>query len=66
MQFGAQFRFEDRCREKQISRQDDEARLARREVSASQISERNGFFSVLDPSKARLLIRRAHVRIDDK
>jgi hypothetical protein len=66
MRYGAPFRFEDRCREKQISRQSDEARLARGEVSAAQLSARNGFFSALDSSKARLLVRRARVRINDK
>jgi hypothetical protein len=66
MRYGPPFRFEDRSREKQISRQNDEARLARGEVSAAQLSERNGFFSVLDRSKARLLVRRARVRTEDK
>lgn len=41
-------------------------KYARGEVSAAQLSERNGFFSVLDRSKAKLLVRRARVRIDDK
>lgn len=66
MRYGAPFRFEDRCREKQLSRQNDEARLVRGEVSAAQMSERNEFFSVLDRAKAKLLVRRGHVRIDGK
>lgn len=61
----AGFRFEDRRLEKESSRRDDEARLARGEVKASDLREANGFFSVLDRSKARLVVRRARVRIDD-
>jgi len=66
MRYGAPFRFADRCREMRISRQSDEARLARSEVAAAQLSERNGFFSMLDRSKARLLVRRTHVKIGGK
>jgi hypothetical protein len=69
MQFGAPSRFEDRCREKQISRQNDEARLASGEISAAELNRANGFFSPLfeHPGvKVKLLVRRARVRIDDK
>jgi len=61
----AGFRFEDRRREKENSRRNDEARLERGEVKAADLRETNGFFSVLDRSKARLVARRARIRIDD-
>jgi hypothetical protein len=61
----ADFRFEDRRREKESFRRNDEARLAHGEVKASDLREANGFFSVLDRSKARLVVRRARIRIDD-
>jgi hypothetical protein len=59
----AQFRFEDRRREKELSREQDELRLARGEVQPSKVRDKNGFFSVLDRSMAKLLVRRARVRI---
>lgn len=65
MGVGASFRFEDLRLEKELSRRDDEARLARGEVKPSDLQNRNGFFSVLDRSKARLVVRRARIRIDD-
>jgi hypothetical protein len=57
------FDVDDRRREKELSRQHDEQRLARGEISASQVSDQNAFFSVLDRSKAKLLIRRARILI---
>ncbi len=61
----ADFRVKDRHLENESSRRDDEARLERGEVKASDLREANGFFSVLDRSKARLVARRARIRIDD-
>jgi hypothetical protein len=40
-------------------------RLARGEVKASGLREANGFFSVLDRSKARLVVRRGRIKIVD-
>ncbi|MBB5046975.1 hypothetical protein HNR60_001724 [Rhodopseudomonas rhenobacensis] len=48
----------DRRAEKEAARRDDEARMARGEVVD------NGFFSVLDRSKARLLTRRRRAKLD--
>lgn len=65
MSIAASFRFDDRRREKELSRQNDEACLARGEIKPSDLNASNGFFSVLDRSKAKLLIRRAHIKIND-
>lgn len=65
MAIEAGFRFEDLRLEKEFCRRNDEARLARGEVKASDLRAANGFFSVLDRSKARLVIRRARIRVDD-
>lgn len=46
-----------RQREKQASRERDAARLA----AGEQVD--NGFFSALDRSKAKLIVRRAKIRI---
>ncbi len=46
-------------REKQASRERDAARLA----AGEQVD--NGFFSVLDRSKVKLVVRRAKIRIAD-
>lgn len=52
------------CRaEKQRSRDVDLARLASKQISAKQLRDKNGFFSSLDRSKARLLVRRASVAL---
>jgi hypothetical protein len=55
------FSVKDRRAEKQRSRDIDLARLASRQISAKELREENGFFSLLDRSKARLLVRRASV-----
>ena len=47
MRSGANYSFDDRRREKEISRRDDEARLARGESQPGELRDRNGFFSVL-------------------
>jgi hypothetical protein len=52
-----------RQREKQEARDRDEHLIVRGQVDSRQIAERNGFFSALDPSRARLVRRRAEVRI---
>jgi hypothetical protein len=64
MDMAANFSFDDRRREKELSRRDDEVRLARGDIKPAELRDRNGFFSVLDRSKARVLVRRARIRID--
>jgi hypothetical protein len=64
MRLGANYSFDERRREKAVSRRDDEARLARGEIRPAEMRDRNGFFSVLDRSKAKLLVRRARIKID--
>lgn len=59
------FHFEDRRLEKELSRREDLARLERGEISQADLAQRNGLFSALDPSKAKVIARRARVRIDD-
>lgn len=53
----------DRREEKQRSREADFARLASEQISAKEFREENGFFSSLDRSKAKLLVRRALVAL---
>lgn len=48
----------DRAREKQEARDRDESMLVSGDVTAEQLTQRNGFFSALDPSKARIASRR--------
>jgi hypothetical protein len=52
-----------REREKQEARERDERLIANGKVSADQLAKRNGLFSALDPSKARIVRRRAPVRV---
>ncbi|MBX9830222.1 MAG: hypothetical protein K2Y27_35155 [Xanthobacteraceae bacterium] len=54
----AKHRPKGRAAEKQAARERDAARLA----AGEKVD--NGFFSVLDRSKAKLLVRRAKIRID--
>jgi hypothetical protein len=49
-----------RRREKQKARDRDERLIAHGQ--AMQVARRNGFFSALDPSKVRLVRRRAEIR----
>jgi hypothetical protein len=56
------FSVEDRVREKQEARDRDERLLACGQISVQQLAMRNGFFSALDPSNARIVRRRAEVR----
>ena len=51
-----------RKREKQAARERDERLIASGQVSPQQVAKRNGLFSALDPSKARIVRRRAPVR----
>lgn len=57
------FSVEDRMREKQEARDRDERLLACGQLSAQQLASRNGFFSSLDPSNARIARRRAKVSL---
>jgi len=57
------FSVKDRRAEKQRSRDADLARLESKRVSAKELREENGFFSPLDRSKAKLLVRRASVAL---
>ena len=51
-----------RKREKKEARARDERLVASGQVSAQQVAKRNGLFSALDPSKARIVRRRAEIR----
>jgi hypothetical protein len=51
-----------RKREKQQARERDERLIADGHVSPQQVAKRNGLFSALDPSKARIVQRRAPIR----
>lgn len=59
----ASFSVADRRREKQLAREQDEVRLQHGEVEARALRDRNGFFSLLDASKARIVSRRVRVRV---
>jgi hypothetical protein len=51
-----------RRREKQEARERDERLVASGQESAQQVASRNGLFSALDPSRARIIRRRAPIR----
>jgi hypothetical protein len=57
------FNPEARRREKQKARERDERLIAEGKVSVEQVAKRNGLFSALDPSKARIVRRRVHVHL---
>lgn len=57
------FSVKDRRAEKQRSRDVDLASLASKQISARELRAENGFFSSLDRSKARLLVRRASIAL---
>ena len=57
------FNVMDRRREKQESRDRDERLIASGQADPQEIAQRNGLFSPLDPSQARLVQRRAEVRV---
>jgi hypothetical protein len=52
-----------RDREKQEDRDLDQQRIACGAISQSEVRDRNGFFSSLDPSRARLVSYRVRVQI---
>jgi hypothetical protein len=51
-----------RQREKQESRERDERLIASGHMSVRGLAQRNGFFSALDPSRVRIVRRRADIR----
>lgn len=57
------FSVAERRREKQISRERDAACIANGEITAAAIRDRNNFFFVLDPSKARVAQRRLRIKL---
>lgn len=59
----AYFDFEERQREKQESRDHDLRLIASGEAALELVSRRNGLFSALNPSRARIVQRRAEIRI---
>jgi hypothetical protein len=52
-----------RNREKQEARERDERLIASGQLSPQQVAKQDGLFSALDPSKARIVRRRAEMRI---
>jgi hypothetical protein len=50
-------------RKKQEARDRDERLIASGKVAPQQIALRNGLFSALSPSQARLVQRRAEIRV---
>jgi len=52
-----------RQREKQEARERDERLIASSKASPQQIGQWNGLFSALRPSQARIVQRRAEVRV---
>jgi hypothetical protein len=52
-----------RKREKQEARERDERLIASGQRSPQQVARRNGLFSALDPSRARIVRRRADARV---
>ena len=57
------FNVEARRREKQEARDRDEHLIASGQVAPQQIAQHNGLFSALHPSQARIVLRRAEVRV---
>jgi hypothetical protein len=55
----AYFNVEDRRREKQEARDCDQFLIVNGIVGPQQIAQRNGFFSALNPSHARIIHRSA-------
>jgi hypothetical protein len=52
-----------RKREKQEARARDERLIANGQMSQQQVAQHNGLFSALDPSRARIVQRRARINI---
>jgi hypothetical protein len=59
----ASFSVAAREREKQEARDRDQQRIACGEIGCAQVRDQNGFFSSLDPSRARLVSSRVRVPI---
>ncbi|MDP4024357.1 hypothetical protein Q8W71_17150 [Methylobacterium sp. NEAU 140] len=59
----ASYSVAERRREKERSRQSDLLRIAQGLVAPADVRDHNGFFSALDPSRARLGGRR-RIRLD--
>jgi hypothetical protein len=57
------FSVANRQREKQESRDWDQQRIVCGEISQAEVRDRNGFFSSLDASRARLVSPRIRVQI---
>ncbi|WP_139333845.1 hypothetical protein [Bosea sp. TND4EK4] len=66
MQVERSYGVAERREAKRISRERDVMRLRNGEISASELNERNGFFSALDRSKARVVVWRGRVKLDGK
>lgn len=60
----ASFSVSKRRQEKELSRQADLSRLDQGLVAPADLRDRNGFFSALDPSRARVVGRRRRIRLD--
>lgn len=60
----ASFSVSERRREKDLSRQADLLRIAQGLVAPADLRDRNGFFSALDPSRARVVGRRRRIPLD--
>jgi hypothetical protein len=61
LRFDGYFDVSDRRREKEEARPRDERLIAEGVCSSDFIARRNGFFSALDPSKAKIIQRRVPV-----
>ncbi len=66
MQVERSYSVAERREAKRASRERDAERLRNGEISASELNERNGFFSALDRSKARVIVWRGRVKLDGK
>ena len=64
MRIAPSYSVADRRDAKRVSRERDVARLRDGSVQVAELSARNGFFSVLDRSKAQIVERRARVNIE--
>lgn len=64
MRIAPSYSVADRREAKRVSRESDVARLRDGSVQVAELSARNGFFSVLDRSKAQIVERRARVNIE--
>ena len=64
MQVGPSYSVAERREAKRASRERDAERLRNGKISASELNERNGFFSALDRSKARVIVWRGRVKLD--